>query len=419
MGLIVSPLEDLARVVPASPRRASPGDSVSGVTRQVDPGHPRPHSPHEPPITYVAFPPRILRNSALIVLLLFVVLQVSEWLISRLGNFLILLLLSFLVAIAMEPAINWMTGHGIRRGIAAGVALLGVVVTSVAFLVAFGGVLFAQVSGLVRGLPALTREVVAWINTTFGAEVDPSEVIGRINPDAITEALGGFAGGIVGVINVLLAGFISILTMLFFSYYIAAEGPALRRAIGSWLPVRQQRVFVNVWAITVEKTGGFVVSKLILAAVSALAHAVLYWAIGVPYWLPMALFTGVVSQFIPTIGTYIGVALPILFVVFDNWFDAVLIVVFATLYQQIENLLLTPRISRRTMNVHPAIALGSVFVGAAALGPVGAVIAIPIAAAIVAVLDTYGNRYALIPELAHDTEAETSDDSPDGATDAP
>jgi predicted PurR-regulated permease PerM len=384
-------------------RRAAgpPGGSVVNVNRQ-DPDIPRHRAPREPEVTYVAFPPRILRNSALIVLLLFVVLQVSEWLVSRLGTFLILLLVSFLVAIAMEPAILWMTGKGVRRGIAAGVALLGVVLTTVAFLVAFGGVLFAQVAGLARGLPALTREVVTWINATFGAEVDPSDIMGRINPDAITEALGGFAGGVVGVINLLIAGFISILTTLFFSYYIAAEGPALRRAIGSWLPVRQQRVFVNVWAITVEKTGGFVVSKLILAAVSAVAHGVLYWAIGVPYWLPMALFTGVVSQFIPTIGTYIGVALPILFVVFDNWFDAVLIIIFATLYQQIENLILTPRISRRTMNVHPAIALGSVFVGAAALGPVGAVIAIPIAAAIVAVLDTYGNRYALIPELADD-----------------
>jgi predicted PurR-regulated permease PerM len=395
--------------------------SVGGVNDH-EPAVPRHRAPREPHVTYVAFPPRILRNSALIVLLLFVVLQISEWLVSRLGNFLILLLLSFLVAIAMEPAINWMTGRGVRRGIAAGVALLGVVLTTVAFLVAFGGVLFAQVAGLARGLPALTREVVAWINTTFGAEVDPSDIMSRINPDAITEALGGFAGGIVGVINLVVAGFISILTMLFFSYYIAAEGPALRRAIGSWLPDRQQRVFVNVWAITVEKTGGFVVSKLILAAVSAVAHAALYWAIGVPYWLPMALFTGVVSQFIPTIGTYIGVALPILFVVFDNWFDAILIIIFATLYQQIENLLLTPRISRRTMNVHPAIALGSVFVGAAALGPVGAVIAIPIAAAIVAVLDTYGNRYALIPELADDSVGDDDslpDESSAGAPAAP
>ena len=364
-------------------------------------------------ITYVAFPPKVLRNSALVVIALFVLLQVLETMFSRLAGFLVLILLAWLLAIAMEPAIGWMTRHGLKRGSAAGLSLLGVILTTIAFLVAFGGVLFAQLAELIRGLPDITTTAVSWLNKTFDLTLDPQELVSKVDPSTISNTLGGFAGGIVGVVNAILAGLISILTLLFFTYYIAAEGPALRRTIGSWLPHRQQEIFVSVWDTTVQKTGGFVVSKLVLAAFSAAYHGALYVVVGVPYWLPMALFTGVVSQFIPTIGTYLAVLLPILFVVFDNPVDALIIVAFASLYQQIENLILSPRISKRTMDIHPAIALASVFIGAAAIGPIGAIVAIPLAAAVVALLDTYGNRYALIPELAriHDGEKSAQDEN--------
>jgi predicted PurR-regulated permease PerM len=190
-----------------------------------------------------------------------------------------------------------------------------------------------------------------------------------------------------------------LLTVLVFAFYIAADGPRLRRTIGSWLPPTQQRVFVRVWDISLEKTGGFVVSKVILATLSAFAHSVFFWIINVPYWLPMGIFAGVVSQFVPTIGTYIGVAVPAIFAVFDDPIDVIWIVAFATVYQQVENYVFTPRVSRATMDIHPALALGSVFVGAAFFGPIGAIIGIPLAAAVLAVVDTYGQRYELVPEL--------------------
>ncbi|MGB8381545.1 MAG: AI-2E family transporter, partial [Dermatophilaceae bacterium] len=75
------------------------------------------------------------------------------------------------------------------------------------------------------------------------------------------------------------------------------------------------------------------------------------------------------------------------------------IILFATIYQQFENYVFTPRVSRRTMDVHPAIALASVILGAALLGPVGALIGIPLAAAILAIVDTYSQRQQLVPEL--------------------
>ena len=75
---------------------------------------------------------------------------------------------------------------------------------------------------------------------------------------------------------------------------------------------------------------------------------------------------------------------------------------FAATYQQLENYMLAPRISKRTMNIHPAVAFSSVILFSNLFGGVGALISIPLAAAIVAVVDTYGHRYDLIEELSPD-----------------
>ena len=81
--------------------------------------------------------------------------------------------------------------------------------------------------------------------------------------------------------------------------------------------------------------------------------------------------------------------------------DGILVIVFVIVYQQVENYFFSPRISNRTMNIHPAVAFGAVIVGGALAGALGALIAIPIVASIQAIIETYGRRYELIPEIVH------------------
>ena len=92
--------------------------------------------------------------------------------------------------------------------------------------------------------------------------------------------------------------------------------------------------------------------------------------------------------------------MPVAFAAVSNPIDCLWIAGFATVYQQIENYVLGPRVSRATMDLHPALALASVFIGAEVFGPIGALIGIALAAALLAVVDTYGKRYELVPELA-------------------
>ena len=192
-----------------------------------------------------------------------------------------------------------------------------------------------------------------------------------------------------------------LVTVVVFGFYFAADGPNFFRTLASWMPQRAQRVFITVSEITIAKTGGYVVSKIVLAALSALFHGIFFFAIGVPYWLPFALFVGITAQFVPLVGTYIGVALARA----GHGLRPVRgrrsrIVAFAAVYQQIETYFFTPRVSKKTMDINPAIALAAVFVGAAVWGPLGALIGIPLAAAGVAIIDTYKRSYELIPDIA-------------------
>jgi predicted PurR-regulated permease PerM len=114
----------------------------------------------------------------------------------------------------------------------------------------------------------------------------------------------------------------------------------------------------------------------------------------------MGIFAGIVGQFIPTIGTYIGIILPAIFAAFNEPLDVVWIVIFATIYQQVENYVFTPKISHATMDVHSGVALASVFIGAAFFGPIGALIGIPLVAILLAIVQTYVHRYELAPDLA-------------------
>ena len=336
-----------------------------------------------------------------------VALWIGVWAFQSLSSFLFILLLAWLLSIAMEPVVLFLVRRGMKRGLATGLTMLGMVVIIAALAEIFGSVFVSQLSQLGQQLPTAVTSALSWVNNTFHVNVDLTSIQKQLTTEKLGSLLSQYGGGLLGVFGSVLALIFDGLTILVFAYYLSADSPRLRQTIGSWLPPRFQRVFVTVWTISVEKTGGYVISKLVLAGLSAFFHAVFFWAIGVPFWLTLGLLAGIVGQFIPTIGTYIGVLLPALFALISNKpINALWIAIFATIYQQIENYVFTPRISQKTMDVHPAVALGSVIVGAALFGPVGALIGIPLAAVALSIINTFSQRHELLPELATLEDAE-------------
>jgi predicted PurR-regulated permease PerM len=349
------------------------------------------------------------------ILLIVTFWMTALWVFQAIGRFVFLLLLSWLFAMAMEPAITWLVRRGLRRGVAAGVVGGAVIAVAILLGALFGSVFFTQLAQLVQALPGVVTDVISWANRTFSLKLDAGSVATslKLTPVQVGSMASNLAGGVVGVVTALLGALFDTLTFIVFALYLASDGPRVRRTIGSWLSPAGQDVFVTVWDIAVAKTGGYVISKVALAALSSAFHAAFFYLIGVPYWLPLALLVGLMAQFVPVLGTYVGVLVPILFVVFTSPLTSLWIIIFSTVYQQIETYVFTPRISKRTMDVNSGIALAAVFLGAAIWGVIGALIGIPMAAAAVAVLDTYGHRHELVPALATHPGSEADERSDD------
>lgn len=354
----------------------------------------------------VAADSRWLRKALVMVIVAILALQVINHVWERLGGFLFNLLLAWLIAISFDPIVSNLTHRGLRRGVSTAIVAASTLALLGLFIALFGGVLATQTVELVTALPALVLDIVAWVNQTFNADIDPERLLDNLNLSAeeATDIAGSLAGGILAVFVGVVGAVFDFVTILVFSFYFSADSPRIKRWIASWLKPARQVVFIKVWDISVSKAGGFVISKLALATLSAAFHSLFFFIIDIPFWLPMGIFAGVVSQFIPTIGTYIGVALPALFAVFEEPIDVLWIVIFATVYQQIENYVFTPRISTKTMDINSGVALASVFVGAALFGPIGAIIGIPLAAIIIAVFEAYGQRYEVHPYVERNAD---------------
>jgi predicted PurR-regulated permease PerM len=185
-------------------------------------------------------------------------------------------------------------------------------------------------------------------------------------------------------------------TIGLFTFYLVADGPRLRRVVCSVLRPDRQQLALRIWELAIDSTGGYVYSRALLAGISAAATWLALFLIGVPYPLALAMWVGLVSQFVPTIGTYLAGALPVLIALLHDPVDALWVLIFITLYQQVENILLSPRITARTMSLHPAVAFGAVIAGGAIAGPIGALLALPAAASVQALVSSYLRHYQVI-----------------------
>lgn len=323
------------------------------------------------------------------------------------SHVLVTIALAWLAALAMEPAVGRLSRR-IPRGAAVAVVMAGLGVLLAVFLAVFGAMLADQVAQLIQTLPDVVQSIIGWVNTRFGTEYSVDTILQSINltpSDAAgyaNQVLGGVLGILGSVVGVLFTG----LTLLLLTFYFSADNPRLRVWIGGLLPARQQQVFITVWNLTTEKTGGYVAARAVLATLNGVLTSIVFLIFGLPSWLALGLWTGLVAQFVPTIGTYISIALPLLVAVLsDRPWTALVVLGWAVLYQQVENLAIEPRISARAVNVHPAVAFSSVLFGTALFGITGALLSIPIFAMLLSLLDIYAKRHDLIPELAAEDAA--------------
>jgi predicted PurR-regulated permease PerM len=316
----------------------------------------------------------------------------------RLDSLVLLLVISLFLALAIEPGVERLAARGWRRGRATMMILLGVLVAFGIFVGAIGTLVGTQVAELLSNSEQYITDTVDTINDTFGTEIDPQEVIDEFNdPDgAVQNFIESQQDNAVRLSVAALGVLLQMLSVLLFTYYLVADGPRLRRAICSRLRPARQMVVLNAWELAITKTGGYLYSRALLALLSAFFHWIVFQALGTQAPIPLAIWVGLVSQFLPVVGTYLAGVLPVLITFLDSPLKALIVIGFIVVYQQIENYLFAPRITARTMELHPAVAFGAALGGAALLGAVGAVLALPGAAMAQAIASEWGTRHAVV-----------------------
>jgi predicted PurR-regulated permease PerM len=333
--------------------------------------------------------------------------------LGKMRGLLIWLLIALFLSFALEPAVNWLHRHGWKRGLATALVLFVLLIVGVGMVASMVPLVINQIQELIGkitgspGHPGWLHDLSKLTKKWFGVELSTSKLLHNL--DTVKSNLGKYAANVAGHllrIAASLVGFIfELLTIALFTFYMVADGPKFRRTVCSVFPPERQRRVIATWEVAIDKTGGYLYSRLLLALLSGLGTFIVLTILGVPFAVALALWMGLVSQFVPVVGTYIAMLLPVLVALGESPADAVVVLVYFAVYQQIENYLLSPKITARTMQLHPAVAFGSAIVGGGMLGPIGAFLALPAAAIIQAVLSTYMGRYEVIESTLVDDDA--------------
>jgi predicted PurR-regulated permease PerM len=358
--------------------------------------------------------PRWVYRLLLLVVLTYFAASLAFAAFLALRHILVWLITALFLSFALEPAVNWLVAHGWRRGSATGLVLLGLALLGLVIVAAMVPLVIDQVRELIDKVPGWLDRISVYTERWFDVELTGTKIL-----DAIANAeedVGKIASNLASVGQFILGLIFQMLTIGLFTFYLVADAPRFRRAVCSVLPPRRQHEVLAAWEVAVDKTGGYLYSRLLLAAISASFAFIVLQVLGVPFALPLALFLGLVSQFIPVVGTYIAAAVPLLVALLESPWSALIFLVYVVVYQQIENYALAPRITARTMSLHPAVAFLAALAGGSISGLLGAFMALPAAAIIQATVSTYLKRHEVVEsELTRETPPE---DAGKGAAEA-
>ena len=325
--------------------------------------------------------------------------RLADSLAHRLAGIFELILVSLFLSFAIEPAVGWLARRGWRRGLATGLIFLAVAVAAAGLLALLIPAIVTGTQQLISSLPDLLTNLAKYLKP-FGVKLDRASLQQQLTKysDNLISAAQQVTGGILQVAATLAGVLFEVSVVAFFTFYMVAQGPQLRRAVLSWFRPRRQRQILIVWEEAIRQTGGYFYSRLLIAVINGSLMFLVLWIRNVPFAAPLAVFEATVATFIPAVGTYIGGAAPVLGALLVSPLDAIIALAWIIIYQQIENYLLAPKLTARTMDVTAPIAFAAALIGGALGGFLFAFLSLPVAGIIQSVIRSYGHRYDVVDE---------------------
>ena len=297
-----------------------------------------------------------------------------------------LVLIAAFLALALNPIVTVLERRlGNRRGVAAVLVVLGVVVLLMLFLAALLTPLYEEMRSFATRAPQLIDELRNW--GVFKRFDDRYNFVQRLEEAAqqYSGRLPAQAGNLLGVATAVVTGFGKALTVLFMTLFLLLEIPRFLRAATELLrPGAADRslvVFDQVNGTIARWTAGV----LFIATIAGTVTGVTAWFLGVPFALALALLVGVLDV-IPLVGATIGSIVAVLVALTHSLTAGIVMLVLAVVYQFVENHIIQPVVMRKSIDVSPFIVIIAVLIGASLLGIIGALLAIPIAGSVQVVL---------------------------------
>lgn len=297
---------------------------------------------------------------------------------------LVLLLVAAFLALGLDPSVSALERRGRSRGASIAIVFLAVILFFVAFVAAIVPLLVHQATTLTQQLPDYLNQLqnnaqVAKLDRRLHFLSKMQDYLRR--PDFGTKAFGGF----VGIGRVVLSTTLSALTVLILTLYLLGSLPTIKETAYRLMP-RSRRARVQLLGDEIlGKVGGYVAGALTISAIAGGCALAFLLVTRAPYPLALAMLVAI-TDLIPLIGATVGAIAVTIICLFASIPLGIASLIFFVAYQQLENYLIYPRVMGRTVDVSPAATIIAALVGGALLGVLGALLAIPLAAAISLIL---------------------------------
>ena len=297
------------------------------------------------------------------------------------------LFVAVVLAALAEPVVYRLSKKINRQGAA--------MVTVVVILLVIGATFFSIIPIMVQEIYFLSSQMPTYFDNFInylnveGFAVSSQSLDLESQFNSLIKDYGSTVGsGVVFAGQGLLRTLGHIFIIFFFTYYLISEGDGWRIKLKESLPSNVSSSIDQVWSIGVSKAGGFIVAKFILGVLASIVLSVSFLLIGLPSPIALGVAAGILSQLIPVVGTFLGGLVPFIASISLGTNAMIATVVVLLAYQIIENYFISPRVTKSTMEIHPAIAVFSTLFGAYTLGGVGAILALPVAATVQGVIGT-------------------------------
>jgi predicted PurR-regulated permease PerM len=291
---------------------------------------------------------------------------------------LVLIVIALFFAVGLNPLVERLTGLGLRRPWAVLIVALSCIFLFAGFVTAIAQPLAEQTSALIASLPQHLTSVSH--NRTVQRIDAKYNIIGHLQKvfaQADTAQL--IAGGILGFSAFLISSVFETFTVMVLTLYFLGSLPSIKQSAYQLVPATRRLRVSELGDQVLARIGGYVSGAGTVAALAGLSALVMLAVLGVQFVLPLALLIAL-TDLLPLVGATIGAVAVTAIVLLDSPTKAVVVAAFFVVYQQFENFVVYPRVMARSVDLPPMVAVIAALIGAALLGVVGALLAIPLSA---------------------------------------